>query len=266
MGTDTADELEQLRARAYGPAADIHTDVAAQQRLRELEALARAPETVSESSPVAAAQRDAGEQPRQEPADAPPVVGTSIDERRKEPADEAAVASETASAPRRRLSRTVRLLWAGSVVATAAITAVCTYGLVAMTPVSVSSGAPQIATLQPQALVEVPAGWFGAGPSSRTWEFYGLTLFETANGMYGGNGDDCLMVITTADIPAEGESTDNWSVSGLSTGACSVGAFPATVEVRVDSSVPEELRAAFPDSSLQFVKRGDEIGVFQDKG
>ncbi|MGN6218655.1 MAG: hypothetical protein ACTHNQ_04060 [Microbacterium sp.] len=268
MGTDTADELEQLRARAYGPAADIHTDVAAQQRLRELEALARASGSPREAPAIAAADpRAVGEQRRQEPVDAPPAVETLVDEQPDEPVDEAPVSRDSAPAPRtRRLSRTVRLLWVGSVLAAAAIAAVCTYGLVAITPVSVSSGAPQIATLRPQALVEVPAGWFGAGPSSRTWEFYGLTLFETTTGMFGGTGDDCLMVITTADIPAEGESTDNWTVSGLSNGACSVGGFPATIEVRVDSSVPEELRATFPDSALQFVKRGDEIGVFQDKG
>jgi len=36
--------------------------------------------------------------------------------------------------------------------------------------------------------------------------------------------------------------------------------------VVVDSNAPEELRAAYPDSALQFVKQGDQIGVFLDKG
>ena len=91
----------------------------------------------------------------------------------------------TPGEPRRRLSWGVRLLWAASIVASAGIATAITYGLLAMSPVSASSGAPQVATLHPAPLVEVPSGWFGAGPSSRAWEFHGLTLFETSNGMFG---------------------------------------------------------------------------------
>ena len=36
-GATQADELRMLRARAYGPDADIHDDAAALDRLRELE-------------------------------------------------------------------------------------------------------------------------------------------------------------------------------------------------------------------------------------
>ena len=57
----------------------------------------------------------------------------------------------------------------------------------------------------------------------------------------------------------------SWSISGLAYSACRLGAFPATVEMVVDSNAPEELRAAYPDSALQFVKQGDQIGVFLDK-
>ena len=167
---------------------------------------------------------------------------------------------------RRRLSGPVRLVWAASIVAAAGIATALTYGLLAMSPVSASSGAPQIATLRPAPRVEVPPGWFGAGPSSRAWEFHGLTLFETSNGMLGSAGD-CFAVVTTAAIPAEQEIDQNsWSISGLAYTACRVGAFPATVEIVVDSNAPEELRAAYPDSALQFVKQGDLIGVFLDEG
>ncbi|MBW9093760.1 hypothetical protein JNB62_08710 [Microbacterium jejuense] len=275
MDTDTADELDQLRARAYGPAADIHTDAAAQLRLRELEDLARGrddePDTRANGDSGghladAASMLVAAPPVAAPPVAAPPVAEIAEPERGKASPAAASTASDAVPASRGRLSRTVRLLWPASILATAAVAAAVTYGLVAMTPVSVSSGAPQIATLTPQSSgVKVPAGWFGAGPSSRTWEFYGLTLFETSAGMFGGTGNDCLMVVTTADLPEEGESTDNWSVSGISNGACGAGAFPATLEIAVDSSAPEELRAAFPDSTLQFVKRGDDIGVFQDK-
>lgn len=269
MDTDTADELDQLRARAYGPDADIHTDAAAQLRLRELEDLARG----RDDEPDPRGDADSGARVVEEaPTRALAPAAASPAAERAEPgggdvsAVDASTANKAVPVSRRRLSRTVRLLWPASILATAAVAALATYGIVAMTPVSVSSGAPQVATLKPQSLgAKVPAGWFGAGPSSRTWEFYGLTLFETSAGMYGGTGHDCLMVVTTADLPEEGESTDNWSVSGISNGACGAGVFPATLEIAIDSSAPEELRAAFPDSTLQFVKRGDDIGVFQDK-
>lgn len=48
---------------------------------------------------------------------------------------------------------------------------------------------------------------------------------------------------------------------------CRTGAFPATFEVALDSSVPAELRAQFPEGgALQFVLHGDRIGVFWDGG
>ena len=184
-----------------------------------------------------------------------------------EPVTDSSAGHSTEPRPRRRLTSRVRLAWAASIVATAGIASVFTYGLLAISPVAASSGAPQIATLRPAPLVEVPSGWFGAGPSSRAWEFHGLTLFETSNGMFGAGAGDCFAVVTTAAIPAEQEiDQDSWSISGLAYTACRVGAFPATVEIVVDSNAPEELRAAYPDSALQFVKQGDQIGVFLDEG
>jgi len=258
MDTDTADELEQLRFRAYGPSADIHTDPAAQERLRELEYSARPVDAVTpdeaDAQPDAEASHTSAASHGSDPAQA------------SEPDEPIATAGATPLS-HRRLSRTVRLIWAASIVVAIALTAAATYGLVAMTPVSLSSGAPQIATLQPESLgKKVPPGWFGAGPSSRMWEFYGLTLFETSSGTFGETGGDCLMLVTTADVPEEGESADNWSLSALSAGGCSMGAFPLTLEIAVDSNAPEELRAAYPNSVIQFVKRGDDIGVFLDKG
>ena len=155
-------------------------------------------------------------------------------------------------------------MWGLSVVASAALAAGITYAATSMAPVSVSSGAPQIATLEPSPLVEIPAGWFGAGPSARAFEFYGLTLFETAHG-YVGTGSDCFMAIPTEQLPAEDADPNNWSMSGPMHSGCRVGDFPATVEVPVDSGMPEEIRDRFPPgSALQFVLDGDRIGVFLD--
>ena len=282
MDTEIADELQALRSRAYGPSADIATDSAALRRLRELEGLVkvRAPISLDTSAaavdsshaaenqgvaeaPVAAAQ--ASEYDR---AAAPDPDHSQTDDP-DEPVTDSSAGHSTEPRPRRRLRSRVRLAWAASIVATAGIASVFTYGLLAISPVAASSGAPQIATLRPAPLVEVPSGWFGAGPSSRAWEFRGLTLFETANGMLGAGAGagDCFALVTTAAIPAEQEiDQDSWSISGLAYTACRVGAFPATVEIVVDSNAPEELRAAYPDSALQFVKQGDQIGVFLDEG
>lgn len=279
MDSDTADELQILRLRAYGPSADIHTDSTAQQRLRELEGLVRVPAPLPRdtSATVDDTHADRGHEPAAE-ADVPPRVSahdtTSApdpDRTRTSGHDEPGAtpkAAEDGRPRRRRLSRHVRLLWAGSILAAAGIAAAGTYGLVAMTPVSASSGAPQIATLRPTPLVEVPPGWFGAGPSSRVWEFQGLTLFETSSGMFGNaNGGECFAVVTTEEIPkAEESNQDSWSLSGQIYSACRVGVFPATVQLIVDSNAPEELRTAYPDSAIQFVRQGDQIGVFLDEG
>jgi hypothetical protein len=163
-----------------------------------------------------------------------------------------------------RVSRPVAVLWALSVVAAAALAAGITYVATALTPVPVSSGAPQIATLEPTDLIEVPAGWFGAGPSSRVFEFYGLVLFESQFG-FGGAGTDCFGAVAAEHLPEPGADSSNWAMDGQFLTGCRVGAFPATIEMRVDSNLPQELRDRFPDGSyLQFVFDGDRIGVFLD--
>ena len=276
MDTEIADELQTLRSRAYGPSADIETDSAALRRLRELEGLIKVPAPISRDTSAAvgssqsaenqglAEAPDAAAQASEHESTAAPDPDDSQTADPDEPVPDPS--ADDTGEPRRRLSWRVRLVWAASIVAAAGIATALTYGLLAMSPVSVSSGAPQIATLRPAPRVEVPPGWFGAGPSSRAWEFQGLTLFETSNGMLGSAGD-CFAVVTTAAIPAEQEIDQNsWSISGLAYTACRVGAFPATVEMVVDSNAPEELRAAYPDSALQFVKAGEQIGVFLDEG
>lgn len=154
-------------------------------------------------------------------------------------------------------------VWIMSLVAAAAIAALATYGLVRIVPVTVSQGAEQIAALEPDSTRTVPSGWFGAGASSATYTFYGLTLFETTNGLSGGAGD-CFAVTLSSDLPTEDETFQNgYSTSGPVYSACRVGGFPATVTLGVDSNSPPELRTRFPDAALQFIKDGNRIGVFR---
>ena len=159
----------------------------------------------------------------------------------------------------------MRLTWAVSVVAAAALAAAVTYALTWVAPVSVSSGAEQIATLEPVPMVDLPPGWFGAGPSSMAFEFYGMTLFETADGFTSSGGSDCFVIVPTEELPAADADTGNWSMSGAVHSGCGVGDFPATIQLPVDSNTPEELRSRFPEgSALQFVRDGDRVGVFLD--
>jgi len=265
MDTATRDELRALRARAYGPTADIHHDPVAVQRLHELEAMkgaaARTPAVGVSTAPPA----DSPDEPRSAwealsaPQPDPSVVSTELP-----PADDldSDRLSPTAPASRTRIPRRTRLLWASSVVATAAIAAGVTYALTSVAPVAASSGAPQIATLEPTSTVKIPAGWFGAGPSSVAFEFYGLTLFETTGG-FAASGNDCFAVIATDQLPAEDAATSTWSIDGNVYSGCRVGDFPATAQLAIDSGVPQELRDRFPSgTALQFVYDGERIGVF----
>ena len=319
MDTAALDELRALRARAYGPHADIDQDPAAMRRLSELENLRGAVATAAAGPSVAPAARPSA--PRADPPMHPATPAASVpgaaesvapaaesaaepvpfppaDGQERLPGDDApsdaapsdaapsdaapadaalaasaaadavpaaGAAAPSAAQPKRRISRTVAVLWALSVVAAAALAAGVTYAATWMAPVSTSSGAPQIATLESTSLTDVPAGWFGAGPSSRAFEFYGLTLFESAQG-YGVAGSDCFTVLATEQIPPEVDDANGWSINTPVYSGCRVGDFPAAVQFSIDSNAPQELRDRYPDgTSLQFVFDGDRIGVFLDR-
>ncbi|MDF2580672.1 MAG: hypothetical protein K0S49_2251 [Microbacterium sp.] len=287
MDTATLDELRALRARAYGPSADIDQDPAALRRLHELEArqkpgvasdavavvhaVAASAEPESAASPEPTAQDEPALPQAPAPRPIPPPTRYVDDGDAESPAGEHVVeeadstpAGADPAPPKHGLRLRTRLLWVLSVVGAAAVAAGVTYAVTSMAPVSVSSGAEQIATLEPDALVDIPAGWFGAGLSSAAYEYYGLTLFEAAGGFSsGGNGTDCFAVVATDQLPAADADTNSWSMNGPIYSGCRVGVFPATVQFAIDSNSPEDLRARFPDgSALQFVRDGDRIGVF----
>ncbi|WP_127820444.1 hypothetical protein [Microbacterium sp. CPCC 204701] len=290
MDTAALEELRALRARAYGPHADIAHDPAAVRRLRDLEAQSSGSTTRSRAAAATdvtttlppgpepdSAQRSefvSASAPPPAPAPAPTAAGEETPARgpagverphgeapKHDPIRSGATADRT-----ERRSHRLGLIWALSVVASAALAAGITYAATSMAPVQTSSGAPQIATLEPSPLLEIPAGWFGAGSSSRVFEFYGLTLFETPNGFgYTSPGTDCFMAIPTEQLPAEDADPNSWSISGNVYSGCRIGDFPATTAIPVDSGMPEELRDRFPPgSALQFVLDGDRMGVFLD--
>ncbi len=271
MDSDTRGELHRLRARAYGHAADIHDDPVALARLQELEELhaSSSPMHESEIDSEPVPERDAAVSRGAETAAAvvPPSTEAADDRGELSEASEPEQRARTRRDRRRpRTPRRDRLIWAASVLIAGSASAAITYGAVAITPVPVSSGAPQIDDLEP-ADVALPAGWMGAGPSSAVFEFSGLTAFETASGMGWSSGTgECLMIVRDDQIPADDEADGgSYSFEGPVYSGCLVGVFPATVEVPLDSNAPEELAARFPDGvALQFVLDEDRLGVYLD--
>lgn len=260
------DELRVLRARAYGPAADIAGDPVAAMRLRELEDLrvqaqtAAAPPPVSEEASDAAAEAAIATVPV---VDAPLAHGSVLVEQEGEP---------PITGSRSFLLRHRRVLWLCSVVASAVAAAAITYAAVSFSPVTVSSNAPQIATLAPDPVSEFPTGFFGTTEDTPVWEFHGLTLFLGMGGTNTGAGDRCLNAFDTTQLPtADDVASGSYGYGGASYTACEAGVFPATIVVPLDGLpgdvTPEALRTQFPEGkALQFVLDGDRIGVFLDSG
>ena len=267
MDAATDEELRRLRARAYGPAADIDQDPAAVRRLQELEALRH---------------RRAAADPGTQYVVLPPtqrdeiVPTTESDPERDQALSDlglmpaaATDSGDEASAPSERFPRRRTGTWILAVVAAAALAAGVTAAVTWVIPVPVSSGAPQVATLDPSPGLEVPPRWFGAAPDAAVFEFYGLTLFESeyAPNVGAFEGENrCFAVVNSDQVPAvEDFDSSSWSFEGQIFSDCTVGAFPATVEVPIDAESPDSLRARYPEgTAVQFVLDGDRIGVFLD--
>ncbi len=276
MDAAELDELRALRARAYGPDADIAADPAAAQRLRDLEGRRQAP---ADAEAPGAVSRDEGPaEPHREPA------ATGAASRRTEagPSSSAVAPSEIGddapapAAPReplvervRRLGRSMKFAWAASLVLVAGIAAALAWAASYVAPVAVSHGAAQVATLTPSDTVEIPGGFYGAGPSSRVWTFHGLVIFETGGGFFGRASDTgCVAAVPATDLPDPDEFDGSYySTTGQTWVDCSVGAFPATLQMSVGSAMPQELRDEYADArGIQFIVDGDRIGVFVDRG
>lgn len=285
MDDDDLAELRMLRARAYGPSADIHGDVAALQRLSELEAVAHAPASGNEpasagrpgpASPTAPAGHSDRPAPFEQatgpshPGPPPPLPPDLRPALLSEPvvtlAGEEAAASFTRPrvAPRRwQLSRGFAVLWLVSLVAVAAVAAGAAFAATWIAPVSraAGAGAHQIATLDPDPDFAWPAGVTDPGDAAG-FVFHGVSILSGGAAFFGiPDGDTCLFAYTTDALGDDG------SVRGPTHRGCSAGAFPAAVQFRVDETMPDELRGVVGDgTALQFVFDGGRLGVFADDG
>lgn len=251
------DELRSLRARAYGPGADIHRDPRALQRLRELE------------GSVARRQPDHSDA-RVEPVSAPVAHRARVDAETEHVAPEVEVEVEhPAYKSFRPLSRVRRSSWLIAL-ATTLIVAVVAAALVLVQRVQIDPlqvGATQVARLSLDATYDIPgffAGFATAGRDVQAFqEFHGIRAVVTTGEVFvSGSDDDCLSVYSAAIVT----NSDLNSFGGRILVGCAAGPFPAMTQVRSDDQeFPDQLQSAFPGSTaFQFVydPANNEVVVF----
>ncbi|MFT4221049.1 MAG: hypothetical protein QM611_11095 [Microbacterium sp.] len=243
MDDGAASELRALRARAYGPDADIAGDAAALRRLEELEAQARGPVLPTEPEPEPEPDVDAVASDSS-PAPAPP---------------QAEAQEAPPSTPRRRrLWPWLAVAWAASLFAVAGLVAATTYAaaLVRFTPVSTGPEGRQVAVLQAVSSSPLAAMW--DPPPTVFEDFHGMTVLVVGGEWALNDADTCLMVVRTDAVDPTAHAIEGPMLQG-----CGAAGFPPTVAVRVTEALSEQLQSEFPaGSALRFVLDGSRVGVF----
>ncbi len=271
MNESSRNELTALRARAYGPGADIDSVAAA--RLSELEETLRAENALS--AQAQAPTPDASAEARHAhldtlglPPDLAVVRAPMADVPNETFSSEASPsqASVLSAAPapvepavRQPIPRFWLAAWAVSV----ALVAVVVGGLVfalASAPAVSSAGVRQVATIEET--VDSP-GWFDSwlGADSKPYRYLGMLVATAPLGM-SGSGGQCLVAVAESSY-----IDDEQAFNGDVYWGCGAGAFPPTVQILVGPKSTEELRAAFPEgAAVQFMLVDGHLVVFTDDG
>jgi hypothetical protein len=244
-----SDELRMLRARAYGPDADIDADPAAQARLDELERMLRPPVAVPPPSVPAEASTSLDARPgRDLPGDVDPIV--DLDE-----------SSEREEAPSPVWWRRPAVAWVGSLLAAATLGAVAAAGVAVTAQVIREPDMTLVATLA----VDPGFSWPQfVDPASQSdgaafEDFEGLTAVKLGSGQWWSEGDGpCLLLLQTEML-----ARNSNGYAGPVLSSCAAGEFPASIPYPVVETSPEALREEFGvGAALQFVLDGDRVGVF----
>ncbi|GAA2569446.1 hypothetical protein [Microbacterium binotii] len=245
MPDPTEEELARLRARAYGPDADL--DEAGLARLFELEAAlsprgpsaARTPEPEPEAEPGPVPQPAAAEEPP--PADEP------------EPLPLIAPVSLSAAPTPRTLDRRLRVAWVLSILVVAAVAA----GLTAWTlPWGVRDDQQHAARLTEQP---------GELPAMTEWDIPGLDQDDLRSyGSYRGlevYATDACIIVRAMMFDAGGSSSGTCTGAGLEP-AIDFYVMRAPRAGEGGMRYPDETRARFPDGGVvRFTRNGDSILV-----
>ncbi|GAA3660709.1 hypothetical protein [Microbacterium marinilacus] len=239
-------ELRALRARAYGPTADIHDDPIAVARLRQLEDRV-AGRALGADSETAAAAGDLGG-PVAIPAPTTPVSPTA-----------------RASPPRARRDwghRRLAAAWVMSLALTVAVTA-WAVGLLAR-----DDGGRVEAVLAEIPDFTLPDSVAMPGQVRGFEEFHGLQPLSSRAAWNGEPETACLVVVASDFLGAERSVNERGMifVGGEDTRGCEAGRFPASLQRVVTEDMPDSLLQRFPvGTALRFVLDGDEIVVLSDR-
>ncbi|MDQ1175515.1 hypothetical protein QE416_000251 [Microbacterium sp. SORGH_AS 421] len=251
MDDDVREELRLLRARAYGPEADIADDPVAVSRLRDLEELER-----EDRLPTA---------PRTPPA---PPAGSSAAAASAQHDEEDETDEEEIRRERPPLVRSKRRLWAWaiSLAVVAALASAATAMSVSFVPVTATARAPQVDTLVPDPDSSAPAVFGERTGAERGYEnYYGVAAFTgRAPTDATDNRNPCLYLLDADEV----DTDDTRGFRGnFVYGGCGAGVFPATVQFVVADGMPDAFIQRFPiGTSVQFVFDGENVGVFSDRG
>jgi hypothetical protein len=253
-------ELRELRARAYGPDADIAADAVALSRLQELEDATIRQEFATADPQTADAETDAA------PGDADPegaeprgpghrshrdAADHTVDAARELDAD-----PET-GAPDRWSRRRIVGLW----IASLAVAVVAASALSWAITRSADADPRQVAVLELGNTDDAP-GFLRQTQGAQTFsEFFGLLAASTGgSGWMGPATDSCLYVMRASQVVPDSDSFAGEVYMG-----CGAGGFPASVQLRVTDRMPSELQGQFPiGTALQFVLGESEVVVLSD--
>jgi hypothetical protein len=233
------DELQRLRARAYGPGADISRDPAALARLEELEEQSRlsgdAPREVDEGVAAPEELASVAEQPEPEP-------------------DAAAEDGPSPSRWQRWLTgRRGIIVGIGATVVAVIVSALLT---TAVTTRTISGGVTVQAELDVEEGIDVPDA-FGLPDDTIAYAaFYGVRPVRFSSGGEAvAGGDQCIYLFNDETI-VRGDSI------GVINVACGAEPFPLTMSLRVGAWAPAELSERYPrGTALQFRVDGDRMIV-----
>ncbi|MCH6230421.1 hypothetical protein MK786_06685 [Microbacterium sp. CFH 31415] len=249
MDHEWSDELRMLRARAYGPAADILDDPAALARLRELEGRAQTPNPAATDAGPAPAAMDADPAaataatdpaPGLTATDAAPVVAASV----------SGASATTAVATEDKPGRRRRRIWPWLAAVGGAGLVV---GAVLATAIPVLPG-NRVAVLATASEAEWNSDLFGPMQDGSVVfeDFRDLTVVEVRNAWGQPESDrstTCVFVYSDQGM--------------MLTMGCAGEGFPPTASFTVTATASEELRAEFPEgTSLRFVIDESEASVY----
>lgn len=239
------DDLRRLQARVYGPAAD--GDVDAARRLARLTAPSEPAASVSGSEDEEADHAK------------PAPDGDDAHAANRALREEGAAGDAAPTLGRRRPSWTVPVLWAGSIVATAALAvAITTAVLPPRTTGAFPSGTEPVAFLAADPTFAVPRFLIGVeGDAVAFEEFAGLRPLITTGGAYVRSGTEdqtCLTIAVNGDL----DSASSTSYSGLLFEGCTANGFEASTQLVVTDDLPSTVTDEFPvGTALQFVYDAD---------